>query len=276
MINRLLVTRTLERSWPARSLQNSVFFAATIYLQSTQVVDQVPGVVGLDNIRERRHGRAVQTSHENTIEVLIGDAALETRIVSCRGEIVRTDGLIFAVGEGRGRRSITVALLAMALPAFHLLEQVVATADTGNINRGLGRNLDRLAWFFGLPPLREGLDVSDEILPVFIAQRTPRRHIGGLDAAHNCVDQVRVERQGASGSRAALEGGVGEVARSRIDELSCVTIAIAIDAMAEHAIAQVESMSPLLGGTESVVARRIAGADARILGERSAGSKGKE
>src|SRR6266404_4868354 len=117
MINRLLVTRTLERSWPARSLQNSVFFAATIYLQRAQVVDQVPCIVGLDDIRERRHGRAVEASHENAIEILIGDAAFETSIVSRRCEIVRTDGLIFAVGEGRSRRSITVALLAMALPA---------------------------------------------------------------------------------------------------------------------------------------------------------------
>src|SRR6266446_4745542 len=206
MINRLLVTRTLERSWPARSLQNSVFFAATIYLQRTQVVDQVPGVVGLDNIRERRHGRAVQASHENAIEVLIGYATLETSIVSCRGEVVRTDGLIFAVGKGRSRRSVTVALLAVTLPAFHLLEQVVAAPDTGNINRGLGRNLDRLTRLFGLPPLRESLDVGDEFVPVFVAQWTPGRHIAGLDTAHQCVEQVRVEGQCAGGCRTTFEG----------------------------------------------------------------------
>src|SRR5258706_7270474 len=200
MIRRLLVRRTLKYSGTARGFENLILFTATVYLQRAQVVYEVPGVVGLDNICERRHGRAVQTGHENTIEVLIGYATLETSIVSCRGEVVRTDGLIFAVGEGRSRRAVTVTLLAMTLPALHLLEEIVATPDTSNINRRLSRDLDRLPRFFRLPALLEGLDVANQILPILVAQPPPRGHVAGFDAPHQRVDQVRVQRAGSGWS----------------------------------------------------------------------------
>src|SRR5882724_11422083 len=167
-------------------------------------------------------------------------------------------------------------LLAVALPALHFLEKFMAMPDALDGDGRLGRYLDRLARFFGLPPLRESLDVGNEIVPVLVAQRTPRRHIAGLDTAHQCVDQVGVEGQGAGGCGTAFEGGDGEVSWLRIDERRSVTVAVAIDAMAEHAIAQVEAVSGPLGGTEAVAGRGIAGADARILGKHTAPECGSE
>src|SRR5258706_3835948 len=170
MLRRLLAGRLLKCRGPARGFETLILFTAPVYLQRAQLVYEVPRVIGLNDIRERRHGRAIQSSHENPIEILIRNAALETRIISRRREIVRMNGLIFAVGQGRSRWPVTVTLLAMALPAFHFLEEIVTAPDTGDINRRLGRDLDWLARFFGLPALRKGFDVSDQFLPILIAQ----------------------------------------------------------------------------------------------------------
>src|SRR5882672_2043776 len=167
-------------------------------------------------------------------------------------------------------------LLAVTLPAFHFLEKFMAMPDALDGDRGLRRHFDRLARLLCLPPFREGLDVSDQIVPILAAQRTPRRHIAGLDTAHQCVDQVRVEGQCAGGCGTAFEGRDGEIARLRIDERGCITIAVAVNAMAKDTVPKIESVSTLRVAVESVMGRRIAGADARILGERTTRGRGNE
>src|SRR5258706_9107503 len=126
MIRRLLVRRTLKCSGTARGFENLILFAAPVYLQRAQVVYEVPRVIGLNDIRKRRHGRAIQAGHENAIQILVSNAALETRIISRRREVVRMNALILTVREGRSSWAVPLNRLARTLPALHLREQTVA------------------------------------------------------------------------------------------------------------------------------------------------------
>ena len=72
-------------------------------LQRPQIVHQVPGVFGLNLVAERGHRRAVQTGHEDLVQVLVGFSRLEPR--SGR-EIVGANRFIVAIcGRRSGRIS---------------------------------------------------------------------------------------------------------------------------------------------------------------------------
>src|SRR5882757_4991407 len=90
------------------------------------------------------------------------------------------------------------------------------------------------------------------------------------------MDKVRVQWQCSCRSRAALESCDSKVAGLRIDERRVVSIAVTVDAMAQHAIAQIQAVSALFGTTEAVFGCGIAGTNARILGERTARGRGNE
>src|SRR5215469_2632810 len=136
-----------------------------MHLQRAQEVDQVPGVVGLNVIGKRWHGSAVETGHEDSIEIRVRRTALEAGITFAAAEIVRTDRLILTVGQGCSRGPISLALWAVTLPAFHLRKQCFAMCDAFHGDRGLGRNFDRLTRLFFLPTWREDLDVSNQVGP---------------------------------------------------------------------------------------------------------------
>ena len=93
-----------------------------MYLQRAQEMHQIPSVVGLNVVGERGHRGAVHAGHENLIDIGICGTAFESGVSPSVAEIVRADRLILAVGEGRGRRAISFALRAVALPAFQLGE----------------------------------------------------------------------------------------------------------------------------------------------------------
>src|SRR6476661_2353899 len=84
---------------------------------------QIPRIGGLDLVGERWHRSSIQTGHEDPIQILVGLPALEPR---SSGEVVGPDRDVFAVGQRRGRRPVPETRRSMALPAFHLLEQLPA------------------------------------------------------------------------------------------------------------------------------------------------------
>ena len=121
-----------------RSRQNFVLLALAMNLQRAQEMDEIPGVVGLDHVRERRHRRAVHAGHEDLVDILVGAAALEAGVVPGDSEIVGTNGIVLAVGEGSGGRTVALAVRAVTLPAFELGEESFAVGDAleGNGLRG--------------------------------------------------------------------------------------------------------------------------------------------
>src|SRR2546425_4996789 len=88
---------------------------------------EVPSFVRREVGKIGRHRRAIKTSHEDSVEVLVCLATLKA--FSC-GEVIGHDALLFAVSQGRSRWPIALPLFAMTLPALHLLVQFVATVRT--------------------------------------------------------------------------------------------------------------------------------------------------
>src|SRR5712664_181604 len=138
-----------------RGLPQREFGALVRHLQSAQEVHKVPRFFRLDHVRERRHRSSVQASHEYLVEVPVGDAAFKPRP---DGKVVRTDRIIVAIGERRGRRAIAAALLAVAFPAFQLLKQFLAVLNALDGELGLGRNVNGITGLFVFPAWRERFD----------------------------------------------------------------------------------------------------------------------
>src|ERR1700733_15433879 len=125
-------------------------------------MNQVPSIIGLNYIGEGGHRRSIHARHEDLVDILVGAAALEARAVSARGKVVRTNRIVLAVGQGRGRRPVTLTVGAVTLPAFELREQRLAMGNAFDSDRGLRRNCDRRACLFLVPAWREYLDVGDQ------------------------------------------------------------------------------------------------------------------
>src|SRR4029077_20017017 len=103
------------------------------------------------HVSERRHGCAVQARHEDLVEILVGIAALEAGVVFAQGEVVGTNRIVFAVGEGSGGWAVALSMLAVTLPAFELGEERFTVGNAVHGNRRLGRNLDRLTGLLFFP-----------------------------------------------------------------------------------------------------------------------------
>src|SRR5438477_7356319 len=127
-------TRWGSVNFPGRHLLRALFggfpqcqFRALVSdLKRPQEVHEVPSVVGLNDVGKGRHRRAVQTSHKNLVEVLIGRSTFKARASS---KVIGPDWLVVAVGERRSRWAVAEAFLTVALPAFQLLEEFLSMLD---------------------------------------------------------------------------------------------------------------------------------------------------
>ena len=72
-------------------LEQGTLRAFTVYLQSTQKMNKVPRIIGLNDVSKRRHRGAINAGHKDTVDILIGGAALEARTFR---EIIGPDGLV--------------------------------------------------------------------------------------------------------------------------------------------------------------------------------------
>src|SRR5882672_1567057 len=118
------------------------------YLQGAQEVHQIPSLFGFDVVRKRGHGRSVKPRHKNTVEILVGRAALEPL---ARREIVRPNRISLGVGKCQGGGAIPAAFGSMALPALYFVKQLPPMQNALDGRRGFWRNGDRCAGLLGLP-----------------------------------------------------------------------------------------------------------------------------
>src|SRR5580704_1678532 len=70
------------------TLPECQFLIRQSYLQGAQEMHQIPCVVGLDHVRERRHRRSIEAGHEDAVQISVGVAAHEP---VARGKIKRLD-----------------------------------------------------------------------------------------------------------------------------------------------------------------------------------------
>src|SRR5580658_450012 len=200
-------------------------------------MNQIPGIVQLNHVREGRHGRAIHTGHEDLVDILVGNAALETRIVSARGEVVGADRIVLAVGERGGGRAVTLAVRTVTFPAFQFRKQSLAVGNALDGDRRLGRNRDWRAGFFMLPSGREDLDIRHQVGALLLAKGIPDRHVGVVDAASDGVEEIFIGGERARQGGAALESGYGKVARLRIEPNRVLAVGISVVAVAAGTVA---------------------------------------
>src|ERR1039457_1932408 len=113
---------------------------------------KIPGIVGLNYVREGRHWGSVYAGHENLVDVFIGVAAFEARVVLAGREVIGANRIVFAVGQSSSGRTVALASRTMTLPAFELGKERLTMRNAVEGNRGLRRDLDRVAGFFLFPP----------------------------------------------------------------------------------------------------------------------------
>src|ERR1700676_1021234 len=203
---------------------------------------KVPSFFGLDDVGERRHRCAIYSSDENLVKILIGGAAFEPR---AGGEVIGPDGLVVAIGE-RGRRgTISVAFLAVALPAFQFLEKFLPMLDALDRELWLRRHGDRSPRLVTLPARRKSLDEGDQVRTVLVRQGDPRRHVAVVEAALNSVEQILVSRQSSGRGRSALERCRHEIARQNIQIRGVFAVAIAAKTVVSPAVPEIELFADL-------------------------------
>ena len=87
----------LNKRRPFRcTFPKSQFGALVPDLEGTEIVNQIPGLFGLDYVGKGRHRRSVDAGHEDFVEIAIAGTALET-VTGIK--VVRADRLIVAIGK---------------------------------------------------------------------------------------------------------------------------------------------------------------------------------
>jgi hypothetical protein len=132
----------------ARVLLPQCCFLRVQGLKGAQEMNKIPGIVRLNNVGERRHGRAIHAGHENAVEVLIGFAALEA---GTSRKVIGTNRVILTVGKRRSRWAVAMPFGSVTFPTFHFLKKFAPMENAFDGYGGFGRNVDRRAGFFGFP-----------------------------------------------------------------------------------------------------------------------------
>src|ERR1700680_4557905 len=126
-----------------------------VHLQGAQVMHQVPCFIGLNHVGKRWHWSAIQAGDKNLVQIAIAHPALEA---GASDKVVRANGLIVAVGQCRGCRTIAPPFLSVTLPAFEFLKKFLAMLDAFHSQCRFGRNVDWITRLFRLPARRKRLD----------------------------------------------------------------------------------------------------------------------
>src|ERR1700756_1976072 len=93
-------------------------------------------------------------------------------------------------------------------------------------HRRLGRNRDRLASFFFLPPRRERFDVGNQISLLLRIKSIPDGHVRIRNPTPYGIEEVLVRRQGTSRSRTTFENRSGKIAGLGVDPLCIFSVPI--------------------------------------------------
>jgi len=206
-------------------------------------VNEVPGLIRFQPVHVCRHGRPVQPSHENAVEISVGLSALEA---GSRAEVVGDNRIVLAVTQCRRRRSVPVPLFTVTLEAFQRFVHFFAALDAIGRDRRLGRNLDRGIRLLFLEAFRERLHICDKIGALLAREGIPSGHCRRVNAPADRIEQIAVEWNAARGRRTALEEAHREIPRLRIDPRSILTLPVSARAVTADAIAPVQLL-PALG-----------------------------
>src|ERR1039458_8413737 len=112
--------------WLESELLGHVFFFAVLRHKRPQVEDQVPCLIRLEVVGERRHGSAVQSGHEDPVNSAIRIAAFWP---GAFGKVVGGNRPAEVILKGRGGRAIRLPRYAVALPALHPGKYVASGLD---------------------------------------------------------------------------------------------------------------------------------------------------
>src|SRR5580658_9165581 len=222
-------------------LRHRLFLAVLLHL-CPQIEDQVPSLFGLDVVGKRGHGRAVQTGHENSVNVAIRIAALWPGSL---GKVEGCDRPAEIILKGRGGRSIGLAEHAMALPALHSGENFSPRFDAVGCDFRFRRNRDWSPRLLAHPARREVLNPGHQVRAFLLGERAPLRHIRAVHPAGDSVEKIFVGGQGSGRSGTAFEYAELEVARLGINPREALAVSVAIIAMAHNAITPIVTLGIL-------------------------------
>src|ERR1700677_199893 len=107
-------------------LFSHLFFLAVLPHEGSEIENQIPSLLGFDVVGEGGHGSAVQTGHEDAVNIAIGVAAFGPGTF---GKVKGSDGAAEIIGEGSSGGTVGHTLDAVALPALHSGEHIAAGFD---------------------------------------------------------------------------------------------------------------------------------------------------
>src|SRR5580698_8191 len=208
--------------------------------QGLNVVHQVPDLVRLEGMGERRHRRSIQPGREIFEHVA---ARLTAFKVVSAGQVERENRISFVIGERQGGRTISPAFLAVTTPAIQTLKKFRSAMHAlGGCGRLWRYDYRRDGWFF-LKSRRKTFDVRDQAGALLTSQGLPRWHGAVVKAAADGVEQVAVGGKAAAWRGTAFESSLGKIARLGIEVRSIFSGAVAMHAVARDAVAPVQGFS---------------------------------
>src|SRR5271156_226057 len=151
-----------------------LFFLAVLPHEGSEIEDQIPSFLRFDVVGKGGHGSAVQSGHENPINVAIGVAALGPGTF---GKVKGGDGAAEIIGEGSSRGTVGHTLDAVALPALHSGEHIAAGFDALRGDFGFGRDRNGDSRLFVRPAGRKVFDPSHQVDPFLLGQGIPYGHV---------------------------------------------------------------------------------------------------
>src|SRR5262249_21186199 len=144
------------RSFTSPLLRGVPWVART---QALDVMNKVPGLVGIDRAGEGRHGSPVHAGDKDPVDVRTRIAALDVTL----GEVVRSYRVAPVVFQLVRGWPISKAGLPVTLGAVGALVDRAAVFDRLLGERRFSRNRDGRLRFVGLPAGREPLNVGDHV-----------------------------------------------------------------------------------------------------------------
>src|ERR1035437_2335491 len=142
--------------------------------ERSQIENQIPRLIRLNVVGKRRHRSAVQTGHEDSVDIAIRIAAFRPRSL---GKVVGSNWPAEIIGQGRGGGTIGLTEYAVALPALHPGKYVSPGFDAIRGNFRLGRTLDWRSRLFIRPARREMLNPGHQVRALLLSERAPLRHV---------------------------------------------------------------------------------------------------
>src|SRR6185503_8527751 len=206
--------------------------------QAEKVVDEVPGLLGLQIVGERRHGRSVQPGHQDPIEI----GRRLARLVMPGREIRRRDGVPPIVLEILRGLAVSPTGLAMAARASEVLVLYRPPLDRIGAVPWLGGDRERHRRRFFPPSRAEELNVRDDVPSGARPDDEPGGHHRPIDSSLEGAVDVFDGGQGPGGRRAKFEGSLPEVPRPGSQLVGGIPGPVSVPAVTGNAVPLIDQL----------------------------------